>query len=328
MRFFMDGFLIRDTTGSDLITNGQFPVGIGGWTDLSVAPGFIEWNGGWECMELDGGDGGIGWGQQGISTTAGKSYELHFRVYTNPLKLRIGSTSGGNDILNDTEYGLTWNPWHIYRFKARSSYTYIQFRRTSIGGAKLDDVTCYEYAPVEKVTPYPLAKLRQIRWTQDANIMYLACNGYKPYQLTRTSHIAWTLDAMVFIDGPYMDEVITSTITPSATTGSINLVASAPMFYSGHIGALWRIKHGTTTPTWGYVQITAVTDTTHAAATVKKTLGATTASTGHCEGAWSDYRGWPRAVGFWQGRLYFAGSQQAKVTNGLNKTFMTISRTQ
>jgi hypothetical protein len=308
MRFFMDGFLIRDTTGSNLITNGQFTTGIANWTDLSVAPGFIEWNGGWECMELDGGDGGIGWGQQGISTTAGKSYELHFRVFTNPLKLRIGSTSGGDEILNDTEYGLTFDPWHICRFKARSTTTYIQCRRTSIGGGKLDDVTCYEYAAVEKVTPYPLAKLRQIRWTQDANIMYLACVGYKPYQLTRTSHIAWTLGQMVFIDGPYMDEVTTSTITPSGTTGSINLVASAPLFYSGHIGALWRIKHGTTTPTWGYVEITGVTDTTHAAATVKKTLGATTASTGHCEGAWSDYRGWPRAVAFWQGRLYFAGS--------------------
>jgi len=309
MRFFMDGFLIRYTTGVNLLTNGDFSSGISGWTDLSIAPGFIVWDAGSQAMELNGGGGaGIGWTQQGATTVIGSVYQLWFKVYTDNLNLRIGTTSGGNEILNDKEYVPYSSTWYVYTFRAGSTTTYIQFRRTSIGGAKLDDVHCYEYFPVEKVSPYPVSKLRQIRWTQDANILYMACPGYKPYQLTRTSHTVWTLDPMVFIDGPYQDEITATTITPSGTTGSINLVASAPMFYSGHVGAFWRIKHGTTTPTWGYVQITAVTDTTHAAATVKKTLGATTASTGHCEGAWSDYRGWPRAVAFWQGRLYFAGS--------------------
>jgi hypothetical protein len=305
MRFFMDGFLIRNPTGNNLITNNTFHTGISDWTDLSVSPGFIQWDGGTERMELNGGEGGIGWTEQGISTTVGKTYQLYFGNYNNSLILRIGTTSGGSEILQDTEFDPGWYPFRMTNFKATTTTTYIQFRRTSIGGSQLDDPSCKEYEVVEKVSPYPLAKLRQIRWTQDANILYLACSGYKPYQLTRTSHIAWTLAAMDFIDGPYMDEVTTSTITPSATTGSINLVASAAMFYSGHVGALWRIKHGST---WGYVQITAVSDTTHAAATVKKTLGGTTASVAHCEGAWSDYRGWPRAVAFWQGRLYFAGS--------------------
>jgi hypothetical protein len=46
MRFWMDGYLIRQVTGADLITNGGFPANLGGWTDYSIAPGLAEWDAG------------------------------------------------------------------------------------------------------------------------------------------------------------------------------------------------------------------------------------------------------------------------------------------
>lgn len=58
----------------------------------------------------------------------------------------------------------------------------------------------------------------------------------------------------------------------------------------------------------GHVEITSVTDSTHAAATVKQRLGATTATTDFKFSAWNSVRGYPTCATFFQDRLCFAGS--------------------
>ncbi|MDE2439846.1 MAG: hypothetical protein KGP14_02385 [Betaproteobacteria bacterium] len=55
----------------------------------------------------------------------------------------------------------------------------------------------------------------------------------------------------------------------------------------------------------GIVRVLSVTDTTHATAEVISTLGATSATTEWDMGAWSAYSGWPSAVGFHDGRLWW-----------------------
>jgi len=83
------------------------------------------------------------------------------------------------------------------------------------------------------------------------------------------------------------------------------------------------------TTSWGYVEITAVTDSTNAAATVKSALGAGD-SIAYREAAWSDVYGWPGAVMFHEDRLWFGrdltfwGSkkgdqQQENFTPGVNE---------
>ena len=58
----------------------------------------------------------------------------------------------------------------------------------------------------------------------------------------------------------------------------------------------------------GIVEITAVTDGDTATATVIKTLANTSATHRWSEGSWSNYRGWPRAVTFYEDRLIFGGN--------------------
>ena len=58
----------------------------------------------------------------------------------------------------------------------------------------------------------------------------------------------------------------------------------------------------------GVVQITGVTDSTHAAGTVIKKLGDTTATSEWSEGAWSVRRGFPRALAFFEERMFFGGT--------------------
>lgn len=58
----------------------------------------------------------------------------------------------------------------------------------------------------------------------------------------------------------------------------------------------------------GIVKITAVASGTSATATVLTTLGSTDATHKWSEGSWSNYRGWPRTVTFFEDRLTFGGN--------------------
>lgn len=162
--------------------------------------------------------------------------------------------------------------------------------------------------PYEIATPYLEADLFDIQYAQASDVMYLTSANYWPRKLSRTGDTAWTLSNYVPIDGPYLDANDTATtLNPSGTTGNITIAASTSFFNVGHApvgtepGAYFQL-HG------GYVQVTAYNSATSVDATVLDTLSASTATTTWREGAWSSYRGFPRAVSFFEERLYFGGT--------------------
>jgi len=65
---------------------------------------------------------------------------------------------------------------------------------------------------------------------------------------------------------------------------------------------------------YGICKITAVSSTTKATATVTQAIGCTDATKYWYFGAWSDYRGWPTAVVFFQNRLWFGGTTKEPQT--------------
>ncbi|MCK5610270.1 hypothetical protein KAR91_50825 [Candidatus Pacearchaeota archaeon] len=58
----------------------------------------------------------------------------------------------------------------------------------------------------------------------------------------------------------------------------------------------------------GIVEITSVVSATSAIGTVVRTLGSTDATYKWSEGSWSNYRGWPETVAFFEDRLIFGGN--------------------
>lgn len=164
------------------------------------------------------------------------------------------------------------------------------------------------YDPLEIVTPYSEVELFELQFTQSADVLYIAHGSHSPRMLSRSGPVVWSLDVFQSTFGPYLDlNTTATTITPSGTTGSITLTASAAIFSPSHVGALWRIDPAGTGPT-GYVQITGYTSDTVVTATVIQTLSGTTGTTDWSEGAWSDFRGWPAAVAFYEQRLVWAGT--------------------
>lgn len=188
----------------------------------------------------------------------------------------------------------------VQAYVIEAGFLYMRFYRNN-GRVENPPATAIEVA-----TPYLETEVFDIHYTQSADTLYLAHPLHAPMKLTRSSDILWTLTTIDFQDGPYLPELTNLTITPSATTGvGITLTASAPVFLAGHVGSIWRLKHGTT---WGYAKVTAFTSTTVVTATVVKAFGAATPSVAYREGAWSTVRGFPGAVTLFQQRSWWAGS--------------------
>jgi hypothetical protein len=70
----------------------------------------------------------------------------------------------------------------------------------------------------------------------------------------------------------------------------------------------------------GIIKITAFTSSTVMKGTVLETLSGVAATTDWAEGAWSDFRGYPRTVSFFEERLAFFGSSAKPLTGWLSKT--------
>lgn len=157
----------------------------------------------------------------------------------------------------------------------------------------------------------------EVHYAQSADVMYIVHRSRKPAKLKRTATTTFVIQDYDVLDSgvaakfttlryPYRDKnITTTTITPSGTTGSVTLTASAALFNSTQIGAIFKITQGTTT---GSAQITAFTSTTVVTATVLVAFGATTASDNWEESSWSNYRGWPGAVTLFEGRIIFGGN--------------------
>jgi len=159
---------------------------------------------------------------------------------------------------------------------------------------------------VEVTTTYLESELFEIQFAQTADILYIVHPNHKPAKLSRTAVDVFSLADEVFLNGPYQDEnLTTTTITPSAVTGTITLTASASLFASTDVGRTVRIDES---GGFGFAEITVFTSATVVTALVKDNFVSTTARTTWRLGAFSDTTGFPSTVAFFEDRLMYAAT--------------------
>lgn len=192
------------------------------------------------------------------------------------------------------------------------------FELTDTDGANIDSTsytafTSGNMAEIFEITStYAAVALPDLHFTQTADKLYIFHSDYEPIILSRTSATAWTLAAFTASDGPYMEtNTASTTMTPSAATGTVTVTASAVTginndvgFVSTDVGRLIRMQEGSV---WGWCEIVTHQSTTVVDVVVYDTLTDTTSKQNWRLGAWSDTTGWPRTGAFLENRLWAGG---------------------
>jgi hypothetical protein len=98
--------------------------------------------------------------------------------------------------------------------------------------------------PYEVASPYLEAELFDIQWVQINDVMYIVHPLHPVHKLSRLSDTNWTLAEVQWTFPAALPQNISATtITPSGTTGTVTLTASAATFTAENVGGYYVIVH-------------------------------------------------------------------------------------
>lgn len=159
----------------------------------------------------------------------------------------------------------------------------------------------------EIATNYLEAELFELQFVQSADVLFIVHPNHHPRRLSRTAVDTFAINDETWEYPPFLDENITSTtLSTSATSGSVTVTASTALFASTDVGRFIRIDH--TGSGSGYVKVTSFTNSMNVTATVIQTLASGAATTVWRLGAFSDTTGYPTSIAFFEQRLMYAGT--------------------
>jgi hypothetical protein len=105
-----------------------------------------------------------------------------------------------------------------FQFSATQSYV-LEFGDQYIRFYKDKGQIAAGLTPYEMASPYKESDLRDLRFIQSADFMFICHPWHYPRQLTRTGHTAWTLTNVPLVNGPYLDENTTKTTLKPSSSG-------------------------------------------------------------------------------------------------------------
>lgn len=299
------------TPGAISVGSGGFPSG----TDLRIRIQMLTITAD-GTLNLNGNGTDIAAAEQDVATSnTDQEHVIAFDVIGAPgdtVKFRVGTSSGGDQTLPDVELAVGR---HLVAFTPEASPFYVGFRNEANKTVFVDNVSLVgsgagQIVPLSLYTPYAEADLRELKWAQSADVMYLAHPSHAPRKLERRGHAAWSLVRVAFDDGPYLEENAQGgrTLQPSATSGnSITITASGHSpFRPGDIGRPVRLRPSGEP---GWAVITEVISPEQARVTVRRAFASTAATAAWRLGAWSDERGYPSAVTFFEQRTAWANTR-------------------
>jgi hypothetical protein len=317
-----------NSVGSTLVTNGDFPSNITGWTDSSTGTGSIAWNAGgfMDITSVDADNKGIA--EQAVSgLTEGVQYQFSITVSTGAIEFYLGTTSLGNQILYEPNLGVGT---HTINFYAPATTVYISVTHATGATHGVDDITIKPLTPLEVVTPWTEAQLPDISWTQSESTLYVFHKNVKPRKIVRTSDTNWTVSEWAKSDGPFLPTNKTATtLTPAASTGTnVNVTASTAIFKASDVGRLLRMVLG---GVYGVCEIITYNSATSVQVdidtindaygpNISTVLGTPGATSVWRWGAWGDDEGYPEHGFTYQGRMVLGNN-----INGVNHMWFSES---
>lgn len=241
MRIRISETLITRASVSTAFSNGTFDSDLTGWTDSDDSGGTSAWvTGGY--MGLAGSGFAAARRRQTLTVAGGDQnveHAMRIIVSRGTIVLRVGSSSGGDEYINETALGVGT---HSLAFTPTGASVYVELAGYAIPNALVDSIAIEAAGVLSLPVPWTEADLYLIRWTQSVDVLYVACPGYQQRKIERRGTNSWSIVLYQPKDGPFRnDNGEAITMTPGALTGNTTITASRAYFRSTHVGALMRL---------------------------------------------------------------------------------------
>lgn len=186
-------------------------------------------------------------------------HSLAINVGRGPVTLRVGSTSGDDDYINETSIGTGY---HNLAFTPSGNF-HITLRSTSIVDRIISSLTIGDTGTVAVTAPWTANDIDNIRYDQSADVVYVDCSGIKPHKIERRgTGRSWSVVEYAPDNGPFLATRSTSAqLSVSHFYGNTTMESDVPFFTAGHTGALFSLTHDGQSGEWALGALNAKTDT-------------------------------------------------------------------
>jgi len=243
MRVWVSDAVVTRTAVSTAVTNGTFNTDVASWTDDDEAGATSQWaSPGYMQLTGTGTNAAIRTQQLTIAAAdQNVEHAINITIARGPVTLRIGTTSGADDLLAETELG---EGNHSLTFTPTGASAYVRFQSRLLRLVWVDSVAIASAGAMEITTPWTTADLDYVREDQSGDVVFVACSGKQQYKIERRATRSWSVVKYLADDGPFMTQNTGPiTMTPSVPTGNGTLTASAAYFKSTNVGGLFSVTH-------------------------------------------------------------------------------------
>lgn len=204
-------------------------------------------------------------------------HSLFLDITLGPITLRVGSTSGAEDYVSESQLGTGF---HNLAFTPTGNF-HITLQSHDVSNRTINEIRIGDSGTLEVKTPWTASDLENVRYDQSADVIYVDCKAVAPKKIERRgTGRSWSVVEYQPLGPIRLTPSSAAKLSPSGYFGNITLSADVPFFSSDRVGALIRIfstgqdgvwnlgaKDATTEP----IEITGIGDTGQAGTTDERT---------------------------------------------------------
>ncbi|AWV18820.1 hypothetical protein A3862_27460 [Methylobacterium sp. XJLW] len=173
----------------------------------------------------------------GVSSP-GVLHALRIVVLRGPIRLRIGSSAGLDDLVGELSLDVGT---HSIAFTPGAA-AWAEFQNRQFATALIGSVALESAGELRLPTSWGDADLPNVRWDQSANVVFLACAGKPPMRIQRPTPFSWSIVPYRADDGPFAAGTPPACkLQVSNAQGYATVTASRPVFQSGHANSLLQV---------------------------------------------------------------------------------------
>ncbi|RTM07407.1 MAG: hypothetical protein EKK31_11630 [Hyphomicrobiales bacterium] len=240
MRVRVDDTLVTRPAVTAAITSGDFSSGTG-WTLTATSGATSTVSGGYLNLTALARGSKASAAQTVTVNEIGTEHALRIVVERGPVTIRVGSSSGGDEYINETSLRTGT---HSLAFTPTGASFYLLFQSELEQLKRVDSVTLEAAGVMTLPTGWLEADLFKMRFAQSADVVFVACDGYRPQRIERRSTRSWSVVRYQPDNGPFtLTRTRAVKLTPSVTEGNGTLTASSAFFTANHVGTLFSLTH-------------------------------------------------------------------------------------